>query len=164
AEDSLRMVSELMQALPQAESLSDFFVNLLDKILGATSADLGYILSLSGRSLSVAAGHDHFDEDIRIKPGKVLCLPLIDRALKNQQPVLIDQVYRDPEAAALLESCGFSCQSVGIFPFLAPDGRKGALYLLNPEICDSSSVLLIQPFLNLIPVSYLQFQSAVPTT
>ena len=64
--------------------------------------------------------------------------------------------------ASQLEESGVDCQSLAVFPFLEPDGKKGALYLVNSGIFKDkshSNVLLVQPFLNLIPVSYLHFST-----
>ncbi|MCZ6796057.1 MAG: tetratricopeptide repeat protein [Planctomycetota bacterium] len=160
AEESLKRVGQLMQTLPASESLASFLGDLLREVLETTSARAGYILSLSGRNLSVIATRNERENDER--PGKLLCLGLIDRVFKSQQPLVVGQVEDHPEIAELLRRTEIDCDSLAIFPFLEPDGKKGVLYLLDPDLFRdrrSSGVLLIQPLLNLIPVSYLHFRS-----
>ena len=85
---------------------------------------------------------------------------------QSKEPLVVDQIWKEPEAASFLSENGVDCKSVAIFPYLEPDGKKGALYLVNPSSVggDPANVLLIQPFLNLIPVSYLHFSTQLAAT
>jgi tetratricopeptide (TPR) repeat protein len=161
-EECLRRVNQLMAFLQSASSLPQFFGGVLDEIIKAAGAELGLILSLSGRNLTVIAARDA-SGNRPAQPGKLLCLRWIDRSLRQQQPALLEDVADEPEALKDLEGSGVACQSLAILPFLEPAGKKGAVYLINPTIlrgAGSSRFLLIQPFLSLIPMGYLRFASA----
>lgn len=166
-EEALRVVGDLMRALPTASSRDAFLGDLLDGVLAVTGAEIAYILSLCGRSLSVVYARSQLGTGEEPRPGTLLCLQLIDDVLKRQSPTYIDQLWKDPEAAAHLEESSVDCRTLAVFPFLEPDGKKGALYLINsalPGPDGATSLPVVQPFLNLIPVSYLQFATPSPTT
>ncbi|MBN1443050.1 MAG: tetratricopeptide repeat protein [Planctomycetes bacterium] len=166
AEASLRMVSELMEALPASGSLEEFLDALLDRILVATGSSVAYVLSLSGRDVSIEASCHQLEEELAVEPGDLICLQLIDSVLRGQQPLFLPRSSMAPEVVEQLDSSGVSCSSLAIFPFPEPGGKRGALYLVDPRLADDGTgdhLLLIQPFLNLIPVACMHFASAAPS-
>ena len=161
-EQSLRRVNQLMMALPSAPSLAQFLGQVVEHVIAVTQADLGCVLSLSGRNLAVMATRKRGGGRAP-NPSKLLCLSLINRCLRKQQPIIISDVMSDPTAQRVFASADVDGRTLTILPFLEPDGKKGALYLLNGAVPDSEAntqLLLLQPFVNLFPMAYLQFQSS----
>jgi serine/threonine protein kinase/tetratricopeptide (TPR) repeat protein len=160
AEECLRRVNQLMIALPVSPSLQQFLGRVLEEVLAASGAEVGMLLSLYGRNLSVVAARER-QGGRPAQPGKLLCLRLIERCLRQQQPCLIEDVTRDPNFLKE-EGSTVALRSLLILPFIEPGDKKGAMYLINPalERGSSSALLLLQPFLNLVPMGYLQFSSA----
>ena len=165
-EESLKRVQSLMAALTECESKSAFLGLVVEQVLAVSQAEFGCILSLDGRNLSVVTTRTSPGVS-SANPGQLLCLTHINRALRKQQPYLLVDASEDPMAQQILVDVGFDIQTLTAIPFLEPDGKRGALYLLNasypPERADIQ-LLLLQPFVNLVTMAYLQFQcTEVPT-
>jgi tetratricopeptide (TPR) repeat protein len=159
-EDALARVNELMLALPGALSLADFLDRFLAEVMTVSQAEYAFLLSLSGRHLTMVAARDR-DGSRPEQPGPLLHLAAIERAFSLQQPLFL----RGEEAMEFESKnpSGVRFESLSVLPFLEPDGKKGAIYLINPAAIsgqEESSVLYYQPFLNLLPLCYHHFKSA----
>jgi predicted ATPase len=161
-EEALKRVNQLMMELPTATSLPQFLGKVVEELLLSTGAEVGFVLSLAGRNLSVLATRRR-GGGRPTNPGKMLCLPLINRALKQQHPLFIDDATKEPASMPAFRECGLETGSLSISPFLESDGKKGALYLLHAATGPNVEVeqrLLVGPFLNILPMAFLQIQNA----
>jgi serine/threonine protein kinase/tetratricopeptide (TPR) repeat protein len=158
----LRVMHELLGVLPKAAGLNPFLSQVVEAVIGVCGADVGFLLSLSGKNLAVKVALENGGARPSL-PGKFLSLPLIHRALKQGQPVLLSRADSKSSSRdlALLAEC--HSHTVAILPFLEPNGQRGALYLVNSRLTSTDAnawLLSLQPIVNLVPMAYLQFQSA----
>jgi len=165
-EEALKKVNQLMMELPQAASLPQFLGKTLEDLIRLTAAECAFVLSLSGRNLSVLATRRK-GGGRPANPGKLLCLPLINRALKEQHPIFVSDANEEPSSVKVFKECGLDNGSLSISPFLEPDGKKAALYMLysdcGPNV-EMEQRLLTGPFINLLPMAFLQIQSSSELT
>ncbi len=162
-EDALKSVNQLLTELSSATSLPQFLGKVVEDLLRTTGAEVGFVLSLAGRNLSVLATRRRGGDRPK-SPGKILCLSLIQRALKQQHPLFVDDAAKDPAVLPALRECGLEAGSLSISPFLESDGKKGALYLVHPRTgpeFEARQRLLVGPFLNILPMAFLQIPSSM---
>ncbi len=158
AEDSLRRVNELMVLLCARGSLKDFLGRILDEILAVLKGDSAFLLRVEGENISVDLSRSPPGKPLG-EPEEVLCLDLIDRVLASKQPLLLGDIADDPLALKQLESQGMSASSLAVVAFPEGPGRRGVLYVLNPQLPSGGgekSFWLVQPYLNLVPLAYAQ--------
>jgi len=160
AEESLSRVSGLMTSLLGGGTLESFLDRLLEDLLAALRADAAFLLRVQGRNLSVEAARAAAGKTL-LDPEDVLCLGLIEKVLAGKKPLLIADLADDPQAAKALEEQKLTVSSLAVVSTTAAPDLEAALYVLNPQLPrggGAKSLLLLQPFLNLVPLAFAQLR------
>jgi serine/threonine protein kinase/tetratricopeptide (TPR) repeat protein len=161
AEDSLRMVNDLMVAMGTGGSLKEFLAKMLDDFLVILKGDAAYLLLVQGDNLTVevaraAGGKTPGD------PEEIICLNLIEKVLESRSPLLLADIADDPVVASVLEAQKKAPTALAIVSFQACPGRQGVVYVINPHLPkggSASNLWLLQPFLSLAPIAYHQLST-----
>src|SRR5207249_4957790 len=100
AEESLRMVNDLMVALGTGGSLKEFLGKMLDDFLAILKADAAYLLLVQGDNLTVEisralGGNAAGDAE------EVICLNLIEKVLESRNPLFLADIADDPVVASV---------------------------------------------------------------
>lgn len=157
-EDSLQRANNLMVTLMSGLPLREFLGRMLQDIAEILSADAAFSLFIQADSVSIDASRCAPGKDVG-DPEGLICLPLLERALQQRQPILLADTADDPDVNGELEAAGISCSSLAIAPFLVDAECRGVLYLVNPQLPGGggdASLRLITPFLNLAPIAFHQ--------
>ena len=143
-------------------SLLGFLEQFLDAVLAVTQGDTALWLLVDGQNLSV--------EGVRAREGEsprdaedLLSLEVIERALGSGSIYLADTAD-DPETAALLESRNLRFVSLAVAVTRISASQQGVLYVTEPHLPKhqgNQGLLLLQPFLSLVPLAYQQLAQTI---
>ena len=160
AQESLRRVSDLMGRLQSGESLQSFLSHWLAEILPVAEADLACCLAVRGEDVTLEASA-HGDRPLG-RAEDFLCLDYVEQALAQKQIIHRPCVTNDPALVRALQSEAGRVTSLAIFPFAIPPADDGVLYLVNPSLPSThdGAGFVVQPFVNLVPLAYMQLQKA----
>ena len=155
AEESLRLVNELMICLRAETSLAGFLEQFLDAALAAVNAEAALWLLVEGQNLSLE-GARTVEGELSCDAEDILCLEVIERALASGSIYLADTAD-DPETAVLLESTNIKYSSLVVLVAPVSPSQQGVLYVTEPRLPKQGgegNLLYLQPFLSLVPLAY----------
>jgi serine/threonine protein kinase/tetratricopeptide (TPR) repeat protein len=161
AQESLRRVSELMGRLQSGESLQSFLRHWLEQILPVSEADLACCLAVRGEDVTLELCA-HGNKPLG-RAEDFLCLEYVERALEQKQLIHRPWAANDPLLTRALQGEAARVKSVTVLPFAIPPADEGVLYLVNSKLpsTDEGAAAVMQPFVNLAPLAYMQLQKNV---
>ena len=161
SDESLRRVTQLMGTIPASETWKSFVRTLLDELLEFGRADMVCWMTVRGNNVSLEASRTRRGRVLGNKQD-LLCLELIEQALKGKQTVYIPDVSASSVVQESLGVVAERLRSIAAVAVSMGSGVRGIVYLINPNLGEpgdqetTAADALLQPFCNLIPLAYAQ--------
>lgn len=162
AEDSLRRVSQLMGLMQSGQGIQAFLGEWLSAILAVLQVDMAFWLTVRGDNVSLESLSTSSTSSLgRVED--LVCLEYVERTLRDRSPIFIAEASNDP---LMIQSLGPSAAKLGaamLFPAMIQPDHDGVLYLLEEAnkvsgLSERETEILMQPFVTLIPLAYMQLK------
>lgn len=164
AGDAVDCMNELLRILKNSSSLEGFLKVVLRRVLDLSRARSAFVLARQGDQLHIR-GSLYSDRSRCRDPQQLLALGLIEKVLKSQESVVVQDMIRDPLIGDLGGLIKQGARSLIVLPY---EGvcENGVLYFVDPV--PTSGVLKDDmPFYdflaNLLPLAILHLDEPVAT-